>query len=32
MQPDSVATLRGSNVDHGMNVVGKGEVDGFLHQ
>jgi len=32
MQPDSVATLRGPNVDHRTDVVGKGEVDGFLHQ
>ena len=32
MQPDSVATLRGPNVDHRMEVVGKGEADGLFHQ
>ena len=32
MQPDSVATLRGSNVDHRVAVIGKGEADGLFHQ
>ena len=32
MQSDTVAAIRGPNVDHGMDVVGNGEVDGFFHQ
>ncbi len=32
MQPDSVATIRGTNVDHRMDVIGNGEVDGSFHQ
>jgi len=32
MQPDSVATIGGPDVDHRMDVVGNGEVDGSFHQ
>ena len=32
MQPDSVATLRGSNVDHRVDIVGNGEADRLFHQ
>lgn len=32
MQPDSVATIRGTNVDHRMDVIGNGKVDGSFHQ
>jgi hypothetical protein len=32
MQSDSIATIRWSDVDHRMDVVGNGEVDGSFHQ
>jgi hypothetical protein len=32
MQPDTVATTGGPDVDHGMDVVGKGEAEGSFHQ
>ena len=32
MQPDSVATFREANVDHGMDVIGNSKVDGSFHQ
>jgi len=32
VQPDSVAAIKGPNVDHRVDVVGKGEVDGTFHQ
>ena len=32
MQPDSVAAIRGTNVDHRVDVIGNGEVDGSFHQ
>jgi len=32
MQPDTIATIRRSDVDHGMDVVGNGEADGFFYQ
>ena len=32
MQPDTVAPGRGPDVDQRMDVVGNGEVEGFLHQ
>jgi hypothetical protein len=32
MQPHTVAFGGGSNVDHGMDVVGNGDLDGSFHQ
>lgn len=32
MQTDSVGTVGEPNVDHGVDVIGNGEVDGFFHQ
>ena len=32
MQPHTVATIRIPYVDHGLDVVGNGEVDGAFHQ
>jgi len=32
MQPDSVAIIGGPDVDHGMDVVGNGEVEWSFHQ
>ena len=32
MQADSVAPIGGPEVNHGMDVVGNGEVDGSFHQ
>ena len=32
MQADSVATIGGPDVNHGMDVIGNGEVDGSFHQ
>ena len=32
MQADSVATIAGPDVNHGMDVIGNGEVDGSFHQ
>ena len=32
MQSDTVASIGGANVNHGMDVVGNGEADGPFHQ
>ena len=32
MQPDSEAPIRCPDVNHGMDVIGNGEVDGSFHQ